>query len=246
MIDHDAAPGRLDRCQITGSSNLNLVIDLGHQPPCDSLLTAEMLHQPEKTYPLRLMHCPESGLAQLDYVIDGSEIYYPEYPYRSGISKPLEDYQRAFADRIVENNGRASEVSGESEKAGLRLLNQVGRFVLVGAINVVITYSLFLILSSFLHHAIAYTITYVVGVAFAYAMAVTFVFGTGFNSRSAFRFPFVYVFQYLYGLAALTLLIDGFGLGRQAAICIVIATSLPFTFILSRRAVAARDQDSPG
>src|SRR5439155_21006943 len=71
MIQHDALPGKLERCQISGSSDLNLVIDLGHQPPCDSLLTADMLHQPEKTYPLRLMHCPESGLAQLDYVVDG-------------------------------------------------------------------------------------------------------------------------------------------------------------------------------
>ena len=101
MIDQDVQPGRLDRCQITGSSELNLVIDLGHQPPCNSLLTAEMLNQPEKAYPLRLMHCPESGLAQLDYVVDGSEIYYPDYPYRSGISRPLEVYQRAFADGIV-------------------------------------------------------------------------------------------------------------------------------------------------
>ena len=101
MIEHDASPGRLGHCQITGSPNLNLVIDLGHQPPCDSLLTAEMLDAPEKTYPLRLMHCPESGLAQLDYIVDGFEIYYPDYPYRSGISWPLERYQRAFADRIV-------------------------------------------------------------------------------------------------------------------------------------------------
>ena len=109
MIDQDAKPGRLDRCQITGSSDLNLVIDLGHQPPCDSLLTAEMLNQPEKTYPLRLMHCPESGLAQLDYVVDGSEIYYPDYPYRSGISRPLEVYQRAFADGIVKRFAISAE-----------------------------------------------------------------------------------------------------------------------------------------
>ena len=101
MIDHDAAPGKLEHCQITGSQNLNLIIDLGHQPPCDSLLTPEMLNQPETSYPLRLFHCPESGLAQLDYVVDGSEIYHPDYPYRSGISKPLEIYQRAFADGIV-------------------------------------------------------------------------------------------------------------------------------------------------
>lgn len=107
MIDHDALPGKLDRCQITGSSDLHLVIDLGHQAPCDSLLTEDMLDRPEVTYPLRLMHCPESGLAQLDYVVDGAEIYYPDYPYRSGISKPLELYQRAFADRLVARFGLA-------------------------------------------------------------------------------------------------------------------------------------------
>jgi len=98
---HDVSPGRLDYCQITGSKNLFEVIDLGHQAPCDALLTADSIHQPEATYPLRLLICPESGSAQLDYVVDGSVIYYPDYPYRSGISKPLEQYQRAFADDIV-------------------------------------------------------------------------------------------------------------------------------------------------
>jgi hypothetical protein len=101
MPDHDVPPGKLDRCQITGSTNLFEVIDLGHQPPCDSLLEKDMLREPETYYPLRLMICPDSGLAQLDYVIDGSVVYYPSYPYRSGISKPLEEYQRAFADGIV-------------------------------------------------------------------------------------------------------------------------------------------------
>src|SRR5262249_22361874 len=46
--------------------------------------------------------CPESGLAQLDYVVDGRIVYPPTYPYRSGISRPIEIYQRAFADGIVE------------------------------------------------------------------------------------------------------------------------------------------------
>ncbi len=101
FTNHDVALGKLNHCQITGSENLFKIIDLGYQPPCDSLLTKEMLGQPETQYPLNLFHCPESGLAQLDYVIDGSIIYYPEYPYRSGISKPLELYQRAFADTVV-------------------------------------------------------------------------------------------------------------------------------------------------
>lgn len=102
-VDHDAAPGPLKRCQITGSENLNLVIDLGHQPPCDALVTDP--DAPETTYPLRLMHCPDSGLAQLDYVVPGDVIYPPEYPYRAGISWPLREYQAAFADRVMARFG---------------------------------------------------------------------------------------------------------------------------------------------
>lgn len=100
--DHDAAPGPLRRCQITGSPNLELIIDLDCQPLCDSLLTKEQLTEPETTYPLRLYLCPESGLAQLDYVVDGAVVYHPQYPYRSGITKELELYQRAFAKNVAD------------------------------------------------------------------------------------------------------------------------------------------------
>jgi hypothetical protein len=99
--DHDASPGALKRCQISGSENLELVIDLGVQPLCDGLVTADHLDAPETTYPLRLFVCPESGLAQLDFVVDGSIVYPPDYPYRSGITKELATYQRAFAQEVV-------------------------------------------------------------------------------------------------------------------------------------------------
>ena len=105
MHNHDAAPGPLTRCQITGSDNLFEIIDLGHQPLCDSLLTKEQLSQPEITYPLKLMMCPDSGLAQLSYVVPGDVVYHPAYPYRSGISAPLAVYQRAFAGDVVRRLG---------------------------------------------------------------------------------------------------------------------------------------------
>lgn len=92
---HDAEPGPLARCQITGSENLRLVIDLGHQPPCDALVTN--LSAPQTTYPLALWQCPESGLAQLDYVVPGEEVYPASYPYRSGISAPVVAHQFAMA-----------------------------------------------------------------------------------------------------------------------------------------------------
>src|ERR1700752_381626 len=99
--NHDAPPGRLEHCQVTGSTNLFEVIDLGHQPPCDALLTELQLFQPETHYPLRLMLCPDSGLAQLDHVVPGDVIYPPDYPYRAGVSAPLVEYQRTFADDVV-------------------------------------------------------------------------------------------------------------------------------------------------
>jgi SAM-dependent methyltransferase len=102
---HDAQPGRLAHCQVSGSTELEPIIDLGHQPPCAALLDDAALHAPERTYPLRLMLCPESGLAQLDYVVPGTEIYPKSYPYRSGISKPVEAAQKAFAASLVRRLG---------------------------------------------------------------------------------------------------------------------------------------------
>lgn len=101
-VDHDVQRGLLHRCQITGATDLFEVIDLGHQPPCDSMLTAEQLNAPEVAYPLRLMLSPTSGLAQLDYVLDSATMFRPDYPYRSGVSAPLVAYQRALARSVVE------------------------------------------------------------------------------------------------------------------------------------------------
>lgn len=107
MIDHDVRPGHLNHCQVCGSHDLELVIDVGHQPLCDALLTKEQLQGPETSYPLRLFRCTQCTLTQLDYVVDGAIVYPPEYPYRSGITKELEVYQRAFADSVIERHGIA-------------------------------------------------------------------------------------------------------------------------------------------
>lgn len=105
LVDHDVAPGPLKRCQITGSETLNLVIDLGHQPPCDNLVDAQGLDQPEMSFPLRLYHCPDSGLAQLDYAVAGEMLYPPSYPYRAGISWPVVEHHKELAATICKRIG---------------------------------------------------------------------------------------------------------------------------------------------
>lgn len=106
MIDHDVQPGPLHRCQVCGSSDLHEIIDLGHQPLCDALLDAEGLRQPEITYPLRLMQCRACTLAQLDYVVEGEEVYPHSYPYRAGLSWPVVEAHRAMAADLVQRYGR--------------------------------------------------------------------------------------------------------------------------------------------
>ena len=84
--------GHITKCQVCNSSKLNLILDLSHQPLCDSLLDKKMLNQPETTYPLRMLWCEECSLAQIDYCVDGSIVYHPDYPYRTGVTKELVGY----------------------------------------------------------------------------------------------------------------------------------------------------------
>ena len=93
--------GHIDRCQVCNSSKLNLILDLGQQPLCDTLLTKEMLNQQEAKYPLRMFWCEECSLAQIDYCVDGSVVYHPDYPYRTGITKELVEYQNSISKSLI-------------------------------------------------------------------------------------------------------------------------------------------------
>lgn len=104
-VSHDIEVGIIDRCQVCGSQNLDLVIDLGHQPLCDSLLSEKQLHEPESSYPLRLFRCLDCSLAQIDYAVDGSTVYHREYPYRSGVTRELVKYQSSSSKTTVEEFG---------------------------------------------------------------------------------------------------------------------------------------------
>ena len=98
---HDAQPGVLDFCQISGKNDIEQVIDLGHQPLCDSLLLKKNLNEPEKTYPLRLYRSKSLGHAQLDYVVPGEEVYFPEYPYRPGITKEVQEHHSKRCEETI-------------------------------------------------------------------------------------------------------------------------------------------------
>ena len=98
---HSIKTGYISTCQICNSSKLHTILDLGHQPLCDSLLTDKALNEPEKTYPLRMIWCEKCSGVQIDYCVSGEEVYHPDYPYRSGITKELAIYQESIALSLV-------------------------------------------------------------------------------------------------------------------------------------------------
>ncbi|MBN2752896.1 MAG: class I SAM-dependent methyltransferase [Rhodospirillaceae bacterium] len=102
--NHDIPFGHIEECQICGAKGLEPVINLGHQPLCDSLLTTPQLNEPEVSYPLALVRCPQCSLVQLDYVVPGDVVYYPDYPYRTGITRELFNHHQRLSVDVVERH----------------------------------------------------------------------------------------------------------------------------------------------
>ena len=86
---HNSGTGLITHCQICGNTKLMNVINLGIQPPCDSLL--EKKNEKEEKFPLNFKFCTECFTGQIDYVVPPKKLFYKKYPYRSGITKTLVD-----------------------------------------------------------------------------------------------------------------------------------------------------------
>lgn len=97
--------GHIGFCQICAARDLQQVLDMGFFAPCDSLLTQEQLKRPERSYPLNLVRCSECGLVQIDYAVDPRELFFAEYPYRSGITETLRKNLHGLSARMVEKTG---------------------------------------------------------------------------------------------------------------------------------------------
>jgi hypothetical protein len=102
LPNHDLSEGHIESCQICGAKDLKFIINLGHQAPCDTLLTLGQLNLEEKTYPLSVFWCEDCCLAQIDYVVPPESLFYSEYPYRSGITPTLVKNLRGLSSAVMD------------------------------------------------------------------------------------------------------------------------------------------------
>lgn len=99
-------------CRSCGQHNLQLILSLGRMPLANALLTQDQLSQPEETFPLDLVLCPDCALVQITETVPPEKLF-REYFYLS-----------SFSDTVLEN---ARQIAGRLMKA--RSLNAGSRVV---------------------------------------------------------------------------------------------------------------------
>ena len=85
-------------CRICGSDNIEEVLDLGEQPPANSLYRSDEKRPPD--VPLRLMYCQKCSTVQLGEDVD-PEYLFGEYLWVTGTSATAEQYSHEFAKKAL-------------------------------------------------------------------------------------------------------------------------------------------------
>ncbi len=97
------------RCRSCGESNLQMILSLGRTPLANALITADELDQPESTYPLELVLCPDCTLVQITETVPPERLF-REYFYFSSFSDTVLQHARELAERIIKSrhlNGKS-------------------------------------------------------------------------------------------------------------------------------------------
>jgi SAM-dependent methyltransferase len=91
------APRLCRSCDATG---LLPILDLGRTPLANALLTEAQLAQPEETFPLTLVFCPDCTLVQISETVPPEKLF-REYFYLSSFSETMLRHAEALANELV-------------------------------------------------------------------------------------------------------------------------------------------------
>jgi putative flippase GtrA len=114
------------------------------------------------------------------------------------------------------------------------LKEEFGRFLVAGAINAAFSFSLYFLFNLFVHYQLAYVLAFGGGILFSFWLNSRWVFRAAMNWKTFLAFPLVYLFQYGFGAVLLHILVETLGMSEWWSPLLVIALSVPVTFVMSR------------
>ena len=105
------------------------------------------------------------------------------------------------------------------------------RFLLAGVANTGATYFLYLLLLAFLPYLVAYTVSYVAGMAISYWLNLMFVFEKKFASASPRLFVLVYLTQYGCSAGLLWFFVSVLNIPAEIGLLLAICLMVPATYL---------------
>lgn len=130
-------------------------------------------------------------------------------------------------------------ISSNAVRAG-----EVLRFLLVGGFNTLATLCIYWLLLPLVGYAVAYSISFVMGVLSGYALNTWLVFKTHWSWRRLMAFPLVHVVNYVLGMGVIWMAVDVLGLDARLGPVAAVLVTLPVNFFLTRRLIAGRRRDN--
>jgi len=91
----------IQHCRACGKGLLEPILSLGSTPLANSLLSEQQLSEPEKTYPLELVFCPNCTLVQITETVDPAELF-SHYLYFSSFSDTMVSHAAALVERLLD------------------------------------------------------------------------------------------------------------------------------------------------
>ena len=88
----------IDKCRLCNSKELQNVLDLGSQPPANSL--RENLHDSLLEAPLKLVHCPDCSCVQLTATVDPAYLF-SRYVWVTATSSTARTYSETYCSEVL-------------------------------------------------------------------------------------------------------------------------------------------------
>jgi putative flippase GtrA len=114
------------------------------------------------------------------------------------------------------------------------------KFLIGGAINTAITYSIYLGCTYLMPYQIAYFFAFVIGIVFSFLFNSIVVFRVPLNWHRLIPYPFIYFFQYVFSAILLAVLVETVGLNESIAPLLVALLLAPFSYLLNKKALKSK------
>jgi len=92
-------------CRSCGHTDLDTVLDLGTTALADRMLYKKQLDEPEPTFPLEVVFCPQCSLVQIMETVDPEVLFDEDYPYFSSFSNYLLEHSKKNVLELIARRG---------------------------------------------------------------------------------------------------------------------------------------------